>query len=79
MALHHGVVNQRYSMNSQKEQHKNPFDWLRLSIVLAGVALLVGVIIFPQNRAAIAVFGIIVLFMVTMMYAKALQKRPQTR
>ncbi len=79
MALNHSVVDQRYQMREQKEAKKAPFDWLRLSIILAGVALVVWMIISPQNVATKLPLVVILVFMATMIYARALQRRQLTR
>ncbi len=79
MSVNHSVVNQRYQMREQKEAKKAPFDWLRLSVVLAGVAMVVWMIIAPQNIATWLPLVVILVFMATMLYAKTLQKRQLTR
>lgn len=74
MAIKHSVDLQRYQVH-QKEANKAPFGWLRLSFVLAGIALVVGIVIFPQYMAILLLFISVLLFLATLMYAWASQRR----
>lgn len=77
MAVHHAPFPHKFRHEEKevKEPKKVPWSFLRLTFMIAAVAWLVSVVIFPHAMAIIAAGGIVSLFGLTLLYAKTLQRQ----